>query len=68
MAGPGQLEAFYAFDDSQVAVETLTAEVNITAPSEVHTYLRAFAELSRITVHEAPARSLMAKAIDSALP
>ncbi|MFD6250419.1 helix-turn-helix domain-containing protein, partial [Streptomyces roseolus] len=35
------LEAFYAFDDAQVAVETLTAEINITAPGEIHTYLRA---------------------------
>lgn len=61
------LEAFYAFDDSQVAVETLSAEVNITAPSEVHTYLRAFAELSRIAVYGAAARDLIAKALNSAL-
>ncbi|MFC7932695.1 helix-turn-helix domain-containing protein [Streptomyces cinereoruber] len=61
------LEAFYAFDDAQVAVETLTAEVNITAPSEVHTYLRAFAELSRTAAYGAAARRLIAKALDSAL-
>ncbi|MFC8727993.1 helix-turn-helix domain-containing protein [Streptomyces bacillaris] len=61
------LEAFYAFDDAQVAVETLTAEVNITAPGEVRTYLRAFAELSRIAVHGAPARDLIARALRSAL-
>ncbi|MEU8520872.1 helix-turn-helix transcriptional regulator [Streptomyces sp. NPDC048577] len=57
------LEAFYAFDDAQVAVETLTAEVNITAPSEVHTYLRAFAELARVAVYGAEARGR----IDAAL-
>ncbi|MFJ4823695.1 DUF5753 domain-containing protein [Streptomyces bacillaris] len=57
----------YAFDDAQVAVETLTAEVNIRAPGEVRTYLRAFAELSRLAVHGAPARGLIARAIRSAL-
>ncbi|GGZ22856.1 XRE family transcriptional regulator [Streptomyces nitrosporeus] len=61
------LEAFYAFDDAQVAVETLTAEVNITAPSEVHTYLRAFAELSRTAVYGAGARGCLTKALNCAL-
>ncbi|MEW1610627.1 MULTISPECIES: helix-turn-helix transcriptional regulator [unclassified Streptomyces] len=61
------LEAFYAFDDAQVAVETLTAEVNIAEPSEVHTYLRAFAELSRIAAYGGTARDLIAKALSSAL-
>ncbi|MFF8403835.1 helix-turn-helix domain-containing protein [Streptomyces sp. NPDC015684] len=59
------LEAFYAFDDAQVAVETLTAEVNVTAPGEIHTYLKAFAELSRIAVHGADARERIGKAIDA---
>lgn len=45
------LEAFYAFDDELVAVETLTAEINITAPGEIRTYLRAW-----IAVHGAEAR------------
>ncbi|MER8027792.1 helix-turn-helix transcriptional regulator [Streptomyces bauhiniae] len=61
------LEAFYAFDEAQVAVETLTAEVNITEPSEVHTYLKAFAELSRIAVYGATARGLIVKALNAAL-
>ncbi|KUL79090.1 helix-turn-helix domain-containing protein [Streptomyces sp. NRRL WC-3605] len=61
------LEAFYAFDDAQVAVETLTAEVNITAPGEVHTYLRAFAELSRSAVHGSAARECIMRALNSAL-
>ncbi|MET8542599.1 DUF5753 domain-containing protein [Kitasatospora sp. NPDC004799] len=56
------LEAFYAFDESLVAVETLTAEVNVTAPGEIRTYLRAFAELAKIAVHGAEARSRIAKA------
>lgn len=57
------LEAFYAFDDAQVAVETLTAEVNITAPGEVHTYLRAFSELSAIAVHGTEARGCITRAL-----
>lgn len=57
------LEAFYAFDDAQVAVETLTAEVNITAPGEIHTYLRAFAELAQVAIYGAAARDR----IDAAL-
>ncbi|MFD4786771.1 helix-turn-helix domain-containing protein [Streptomyces sp. NPDC058459] len=61
------LEAFYTFDEAQVAVKTLTAEVNITAPSEVHTYLKAFAELSRIAVYGATARDLIAKALNAVL-
>ncbi|MGW3952963.1 helix-turn-helix domain-containing protein [Streptomyces sp. NPDC004752] len=58
------LEAFYAFDNAQVAVETLTAEVNITAPGEIRMYLKAFAELSRIAVHGTDARALIVRAID----
>ncbi|MEU2833842.1 helix-turn-helix transcriptional regulator [Streptomyces lavendulae] len=57
------LEAFYAFDEAQVAVETLTAEINLTAPGEIRTYLRAFADLSRIAVRGTPARDLIARAI-----
>ncbi|MFD5556163.1 helix-turn-helix domain-containing protein [Streptomyces sp. NPDC127068] len=57
------LEAFYAFDDQRVAVETLTAEINLTAPGEIHTYLRAFTELSRIAVHGSSARDLIREAI-----
>ncbi|GAA0457445.1 helix-turn-helix transcriptional regulator [Streptomyces stramineus] len=57
------LEAFYAFDDKQVAVETLTAEINLTTPGEIRTYLRAFAELSQTAVRGAPARALITKAL-----
>ncbi|WP_055534388.1 helix-turn-helix domain-containing protein [Streptomyces graminilatus] len=59
------LEAFYAFDYAQVAVETLTAEVNITAPGEIRTYLKAFAELSGIAVHGREARACITRALDS---
>lgn len=59
------LEAFYAFDEGLVAVETLTAEINVAAPGEVGTYLKAFAELSQIAVHGAQARAHIIRAIDS---
>ncbi|WP_405609042.1 helix-turn-helix domain-containing protein [Streptomyces sp. NBC_00076] len=59
------LEAFYAFDEAQVAVETLTAEVNITAPGEIRTYLTAFAELSGIAVHGREARACITRALAS---
>ena len=58
------LEAFYAFDDAQVAVETLTAEVNITAPGEIRTYLKAFAELSRTAACGADARARISRALE----
>ncbi|MCX5412346.1 helix-turn-helix transcriptional regulator [Streptomyces sp. NBC_00059] len=57
------LEAFYAFDDTQVAVETLTAEVNVTAPGEVRTYLKAFAELSQISEYGPAARTRLTRAL-----
>ncbi|MFD7508491.1 helix-turn-helix domain-containing protein [Streptomyces sp. NPDC059853] len=59
------LEAFYAFDDTRVAVETLTAEINVTAPGEVRTYLKAFAELSRLAVRGQEARSRIGEAMDT---
>ena len=59
------LEAFYMFDGRLVTVETLTAEINVTAPSEVQDYARAFAELARTAVHGAPARAIVAAAINA---
>ncbi|MFE1511258.1 hypothetical protein [Streptomyces sp. NPDC058726] len=52
-------------DDNQVAVETLTAEINLTTPGEISTYLRAFSELSRSAVRGAEARALIVKALDA---
>ncbi|MFE5580557.1 helix-turn-helix domain-containing protein [Kitasatospora sp. NPDC056531] len=59
------LEAFYAFDDSLVAVETLTAEINVTAPGEIRTYLRAFDGLSKTAVRGPEARACIERALDS---
>ncbi|MFD9621867.1 helix-turn-helix domain-containing protein [Streptomyces virginiae] len=60
------LEAFYVFDDRQAAVETLTAEVNISQPRELADYLKAFSILSKMAVYGDDARRLINSAIDSA--
>ena len=55
---------FWMFDDTQVIVETPTAELMITQPGEVQIYARVFAELSAMAVVGAPARTLLMAAID----
>lgn len=59
------LEAFYAFDDGLVAVETLTAEINISTPGEIATYLKAFGELAKLAVRGPKARACITRAIDA---
>ncbi|MEV8360983.1 DUF5753 domain-containing protein [Streptomyces niveus] len=57
------LEAFYVFDNRLVSVETLTAEINVTAPGEAHDYIKAFGELSKSAVFGASARTLISDAV-----
>jgi hypothetical protein len=59
------LEAFYAFDEDLVAVETLTAEINVSSPGEIRTYLRAFHQLSQLALRGAAARSRITRALDT---
>ncbi|MFC1419310.1 helix-turn-helix domain-containing protein [Streptacidiphilus cavernicola] len=59
------LEAFYLFDEKHVSVETLTAEVNVSRPSEVADYIRAFGELQKLAVYGVKARALITSAIDA---
>ncbi|MFB6890832.1 Scr1 family TA system antitoxin-like transcriptional regulator [Kitasatospora sp. NPDC056327] len=59
------LEAFYLFDDRRVAVETLTAKINVLRPREITDYIRAFAGLSGMAVYGATARALVTDAADS---
>ncbi|MFI5754013.1 DUF5753 domain-containing protein [Streptomyces sp. NPDC051569] len=59
------LEAFNAFDDQRVHVELLSAQVTVTAPSEVALYLKAFAELRELAVYGVEARGLVTAAIDA---
>jgi hypothetical protein len=58
------VEAFTVFDDSRVHVELLSAQVTVTAPGEIVLYLRAFDALKGLAVYGAPARALIASAID----
>ncbi|MCQ8189556.1 helix-turn-helix transcriptional regulator [Streptomyces sp. RCU064] len=59
------LETFSMFDDVQVEVELLTAQVNVTQPSEIAMYGRAFSELASMAVYGSNARALIAEALDS---
>lgn len=59
------LEAFTVFDDSRVNVELLSAQVTVTAPSEVVLYARAFERLSGIAVYGDEARARITGAIDA---
>ncbi|MDT0319532.1 helix-turn-helix domain-containing protein [Streptomyces millisiae] len=59
------VETFMIFDDERVQVETLSAEINITAPAEVGLYAKAFGELHRMAVYGARARARIAAAIDA---
>lgn len=57
------LEAFTVFDDERVIIELLSAQVTVTAPSEITLYVRAFERLGRLAVHGAGALNLIADAI-----
>lgn len=59
------LEAMYIFDDERVVVESLTAEVNVTAPSQVRVYQRAFIELGSMAVYGPSAKALIEHAIEA---
>lgn len=59
------LEAFTVFDDERVYVELLSAQVTVTAPSEIVLYLRAFEKLSALAVYGDEAQALIIAAIDA---
>ncbi|RLU92199.1 transcriptional regulator [Streptomyces griseocarneus] len=59
------LEAFYLFDDRRVAVENLTAKINVVQPREIAEYVKAFHELSGMAVYGPRARALISAAIDA---
>ncbi|MGW6459748.1 helix-turn-helix domain-containing protein [Streptomyces sp. NPDC055078] len=69
MAAPGPRhwphETFHIFDDRLVAVELISAKVNITQPSEVTSYREAFDALRAMAVYGAEARALIVKAIEA---
>jgi len=57
------LEAFTVFDDARVHVELLSAQVTITAPSEIVLYARAFDKLAGLAVYGDEARARITDAI-----
>ena len=59
------LESFTVFDDERVHVELLSAQVTVTAPSEITLYVRAFEKLAGLAVYQAQARALITAAIDA---
>ncbi|OKI09362.1 transcriptional regulator [Streptomyces sp. CB02923] len=56
------VETFMIFDEERAQVETLSAEINITSPSEVGVYLKAFDALQRMALYGDPARRLVISA------
>jgi hypothetical protein len=57
------LEGFMVFDDARVHVELLSAQVTVTAPTEVALYLHAYGKLAELAVHGPQARALITAAI-----
>ncbi|MEU8919471.1 helix-turn-helix transcriptional regulator [Kitasatospora sp. NPDC048545] len=58
-------ESFNVFDDRQAGAELLSAQVTVTAPSDVALYTQVFARFSGLAVHGAAARTLITAAIDT---
>ncbi|MEH0423696.1 helix-turn-helix domain-containing protein [Streptomyces sp. B21-083] len=58
-------ETFDVHDDTLVSVELLSAEVNITQPSEIALYIKAFDQLRGLAVYGTEARALILKAIEA---
>lgn len=58
-------ETFHLFDDDLVSVELVSAQVNVTQPSEVAQYARTFDTLRSMAVYGAQARELILRAIEA---
>lgn len=58
-------ETFDVHDDTLVSVELISAEVNITQPSEIALYIKAFERLRSMAVYGAEARGLILRAIEA---
>jgi len=59
------LEVFHVYDETLVSVELLAARVQVTQPSEITLYVKAFEELRRMAVYGVEARQLIVGAIES---
>ncbi|WP_326729699.1 helix-turn-helix transcriptional regulator [Streptomyces phaeochromogenes] len=58
-------ELFHMYDETLVSVELLAARVQVTQPSEIAMYLKAFEQLRDMAVYGAEARALVVKAIEA---
>lgn len=58
-------EGFHMYDDEVVHVELLSAQVTVTAPSEIAEYAKAFQKLSEHAVYGNDARKLITAALDA---
>jgi len=58
-------ETFHLFDETLVSVELVSAQVNVTSPSEVTQYAQTFDALRSMAVYGAQARELILRAIES---
>ncbi|ARX85554.1 MULTISPECIES: helix-turn-helix domain-containing protein [Streptomyces] len=58
-------ETFSVYDDKLVSVELVSAEVNVTQPSEIVLYVKAFEQLRGMAVYGAEARALILKAVEA---
>jgi hypothetical protein len=59
------LEQFTVFDDERVHVELLSAQVTVTAPSEITLYVRAFERLARTAAYGEQAAALVRDAMSA---
>ncbi|MEU0685622.1 Scr1 family TA system antitoxin-like transcriptional regulator [Streptomyces uncialis] len=58
-------ETFHIYDSTLVSVELVSAEVNITQPSEIALYEKSFERLRSMAVYGAAARALIVRAIEA---
>jgi transcriptional regulator with XRE-family HTH domain len=59
------MATFHIFDHDTVSLETLSAQLTITAPGEVELYERAFVELGRLAVYGPAARARIEAALSA---
>ena len=59
------LESFTVFDNERVHIELLSAQITVTAPSEITLYVRAFEKLAKLAVYGTQARALITAAIEA---
>jgi transcriptional regulator with XRE-family HTH domain len=58
-------EVFHVYDETLVSVELLAARVQVTQPSEIALYVKAFEQLRSMAVYGTEARALILRAIEA---